>query len=164
MADFRVCIQNLNAYNNGRLVFEWTDVDFNTIEETVKRVLAHGGEEYEIADTEGFPVPVPSSTQFEDLISWKEELETTHLSEEIVAAYCNHHGFDVTDDSRACIGAAEDAYIGTFATAEAFAVEYWGDGRDIPEDVRPYIDWDMVARDLLLDGYFEENGHYFISR
>lgn len=58
----------------------------------------------------------------------------------------------------------EDAYSGQYDNAEEFAQEVWenyGDLNGLPDHVVGYIDWQAVARDLMIGDYVEHNGHYF---
>ncbi|MNF60730.1 Antirestriction protein (ArdA) [compost metagenome] len=61
--------------------------------------------------------------------------------------------------------AIEDAYMGEWDSDEDMAFDQWEQGgmlESIPEAARGYIDWELVARDLLIAGSVTEaNGHYF---
>lgn len=61
--------------------------------------------------------------------------------------------------------AIEDAYMGEWGSDEDMAFDQWEQGgilESIPEAARGYIDWGLVARDLLIAGSVTEaNGHYF---
>lgn len=61
--------------------------------------------------------------------------------------------------------AIEDAYMGEWDSAEDMAYEMWdqcGMLESVPEAARGYINWAMVARDMVLGGdVTEANGHYF---
>lgn len=61
--------------------------------------------------------------------------------------------------------AIEDAYMGEWNSDEDMAFDQWEQGgmlESIPEAARGYIDWELVARDLLIAGSVTEaNGHYF---
>lgn len=61
--------------------------------------------------------------------------------------------------------AIEDAYMGEWDSDEDMAAEQWEQGGmldGVPDAVRSYIDWELVARDMLLGSdVVEANGHYF---
>lgn len=58
----------------------------------------------------------------------------------------------------------EEAYAGEHRSDEDFAEQLWEDWgylSELPEFCKYYIDWEAVARDLMINGYTSENGHYF---
>jgi len=61
----------------------------------------------------------------------------------------------------------EDRYMGTWDCAEDMAAELWeewGMMEGVPQAVRPYINWQAIARDMELNGEFVKSGdHYFRS-
>ncbi|MNI97133.1 Antirestriction protein (ArdA) [compost metagenome] len=60
--------------------------------------------------------------------------------------------------------AIEDAYMGEWNSDEDMAFDLWEQGgmlESIPESARGYINWELVARDMLMSGVTEANGHYF---
>ena len=56
----------------------------------------------------------------------------------------------------------EEAYVGEYASDEAFTQELLEEVGDIPQDLPTYvhIDWEATARDIMYD-YSEEEGYYF---
>lgn len=165
MATFRVCLQNLSAYNDGRLVFEWLDLPLpeDEIEQARRRVLrAGGGEELMLADSEGFPFKVGEYDSLDSLNNWAEALENAN-DPEMVAAYLANMDHGVDDDPKSVIEDAEERFIGKFESRADFAEEYVGQSIDVPEALQYYIDWDRMGRDCLMDGYFESNDHYFYN-
>lgn len=58
----------------------------------------------------------------------------------------------------------EEAYHGEYKDDEDFAYQLWEDCgylSELPDYCRNYIDWEAVARDLMINDYNSENGHYF---
>lgn len=58
----------------------------------------------------------------------------------------------------------EEAYQGEHRNHGDFAYQLWDDCgylADVPDHLENYIDWEAVARDLMINDYQEENGHYF---
>ena len=57
-----------------------------------------------------------------------------------------------------------EAYQGYFRTDEDFAAdlaESCGYLDDMPENLRYYFDYEKFARDLMIDSFMEDSGHYF---
>ncbi|WP_421276165.1 antirestriction protein ArdA [Aeromonas veronii] len=57
-----------------------------------------------------------------------------------------------------------EAYAGQAESDEDFAQEQWeqwGYMENLPAFAANYIDWEMVARDLVGNGYLSDNGYYF---
>ena len=66
------------------------------------------------------------------------------------------------EEAAEAVEAFQDAYVGEFGSEEEFA-EYFADeeGLDIPDLVRPHIDWSDVWHCELRHDFYEVNGHYF---
>ena len=52
----------------------------------------------------------------------------------------------------------EDRYHGSFDSKEEFAEQLYDDRYEIPEHLQYYIDYQKIARDLFMDGYFAIEG------
>jgi antirestriction protein len=88
-----------------------------------------------------------------------ESLESTHLSIEVIEAYCSNFFYPADCE----MDKIEESYCGQFDSDEDFAVEMLdstGDLDSIPEHLRYYFDYAAFARDLMYD-YFEADGYYF---
>lgn len=143
----------------------WFDLDPDTTEEVIRAALAkelNNGQEIDelfISDSEGFATYFCSRECF-DFAEWEtflEELETTHLDEDVIMAYFENCGAASLDD-------VEEAYSGEWDSEEAFAedlLEQCGDLDRMPDNLRCYFDYEKFARDLMISDYFESNGHYF---
>lgn len=89
-----------------------------------------------------------------ELYNEARELVDNYYSEDVVAAALE---LGIT------LERLEDAYIGSYDSDEDFAQELWekcGYLNDLPDHVACYINWQAVARDLILD-YTQHGGHYF---
>jgi antirestriction protein len=164
--DCKVCIQSLAAYNNGRLINEWLDfpIHEDDLDAAKARVLSRGGgEELMIADSAGFPFRVGEYDSLTKLNEWAEVIEDRQVDEDALRAYCDNMNVGADSDPHETIRAFEAAYIGEYRRPENFAMEHWYGVEQIPEEFHCYIDWDSVARTMLSEGFFENNGYYFYN-
>lgn len=158
----RVWIGSLAAYNDGRLIGQWTDADdLDTLETVTAEVLkAGGGEEIALMDREGFG----------DLIG--EYTPLVKVAE--IAAAIDEHGAPFVayaenviggeiDDVAEMIADFENAYSGEYGTLADYAEDMVEQGLfgEIPENLTNYIDTDAIARDLECDGYSCVDGYVF---
>jgi antirestriction protein len=148
----------------------WIDMDDITEWEQVKEQLAShfkidadGIDEVLCSDIEGLPRHFYASNcdgfSMNDWADFKEQLEATHLDEEIIDAYLDnmgtYGGIDVSN--------IEDSYYGEFESFTDLAyhlMEETGDLDQIPENLRSYFDYEKFGDDLSFD-FFESNGYYF---
>jgi len=166
MAEFRICLQNLAAYNDGRLVFEWLDLPLSEdeIEGARRRVLrAGGGEELMLADSEGFPFPVGEYDSLDKLNDWAEALDNRGFNHDAFDAYCDNMHVSLGSDPIDTISEFEEAFIGEFRSHGDFAEDTMNGIIEIPEHLQYYIDWEKMGRDMVHEGYFETRGYYFRS-
>jgi antirestriction protein len=75
--------------------------------------------------------------------------------------YCDNQHIDA-EDAEDAVDAFQNDFIGDFESDAKFA-EYHADeeGLDIPDLVRPHIDWADVFHCELRHDYYELNGYYF---
>jgi len=163
MSNFRICIQNLSAYNGGRLIFEWLDLPASEdeIHAAQSRILEKGGgEELMLADSEGFPFKVGEYDSLARLNEWAEALDGEDV--EMIEAYCGNIHITADSDPRNTIQDAKDAFVGEFRSRAEFAEETYLSvyEREIPDFLRNHIDWYSVGSELLND-HWEINGYYF---
>lgn len=145
--EIRIYVACLAAYNNGILHGCWIDAKQEPdeirsgITAMLKASPIAGAEEYAIHDYEGFEGASLSEYQGIDSVA---EL----------AAFIAEHGamggklveyFGSLDDAREAI---EDRYAGEYQSVADFAQELTEQCTQIPENLRYYIDWDSMARDL----------------
>ncbi len=165
----RLYVACLAAYNAGLLHGRWIDV--TTPDELWAQVSAmlrespvEGAEEHAIHDYEGFEgAPVSEYASFEDVCA--------------LAEFIAEHGalgakvYRHVDEELDLAIAAFDDYAGEYKDAAHFAEEFTREsGTQIPEALQYYIDWEAMARDLVLNGeiFVIETGfdeaHIFWSR
>jgi antirestriction protein len=166
----RIYVACLAAYNDGHLHGKWIDAD-QTAEELAEEVTAMLAkspvplaEEYAIHDYDGFQ-------------GWKLEEYTSLAAVSAVAGLIASHGdafakwIDYTGMDPAEHEAEEleeqfqEQYRGHYSSEEDFAQTYpqefgedWvvtaiGSG-ELPEWAQAYMDWERIARDLFIDGFW----------
>ena len=156
----RVYIASLADYNEGRLYGDWIDADQdeNELERAIKEMLARspipGAEEWAIHDYEGFgPLRLD---EFESLAAVARIAKGIGKHGPAFAAWAAHVG----TDSEA-LDEFEDAYMGEWDSAVAFAEEMLDDMghideimRNVPEHLAPYvqIDFKGFVSDLVRNG------------
>lgn len=159
----RVWIGSLGSYNAGRLIGEWVEVSDNPDElrEHIARVVAKGeGGEHFFADRENLPGYFGEYSSPESLSEYVEELERADLDGIpgcVFRAVCDDHGQTVDPDRIHIYGDGEvrdgeDVALALCESCGGFA-EMVGAGKDLPDTVETYFDWDKYGRDLLLQGW-----------
>jgi len=148
----RIYVRCLASYNAGHLHGKWIDAtDADCIMEEIQEVLATSpehGEEWAIHDYEFHGLTIGEYEPIERVA------ELGRLIAEhgpAFAAYANNVGIDY-----ATADEFQDAFCGEHESERAYAEELFDDLNlsDIPEHVRPYIDYDLFTRDLFLsDNY-----------
>lgn len=156
----RVWIGCLAAYNQGHLHGEWVDASegLEGLEQARERVLRTSpgdfAEETFLADREGFGSLIGEYEQL-DRVARLGELIEEHG--EAFIGYAEHVDPNGSPDELA--EGFEDAYRGTFDTFEEHAEELisevgFAGVEQIPDALMPYLDMEMIARDLEQD-FFE---------
>lgn len=142
----------LAAYNNGILHGAWIDAaqEPEAIRDEVRAMLAAspvtGAEEYAIHDYEGF-----GSLRIEEYCGIERVSELAGFIGEhgaLGAAVLDHFCGDL-DEAREAI---EDRYHGCHASLADYLQELTEETTTIPESLRPYIDWQAMARDAEMSG------------
>lgn len=90
-----------------------------------------------------------------------ELLEMSDSDLDMLVAYTSNVGMNGSVDEM--LEEAQENYQGQYDNDEDFAAELLEDCgylNDLPSLVECHIDWQGVARDVMMD-YFEVNGHYF---
>lgn len=167
----RVHYWELSNYNNGTLIGNWFDLEgkakeehLEEVQEWLEEVSEQTGElceEIILGDTEDVPNRYVWEYGLSDeLFEYIETLENTHLEPEIVEAalLC-----DIPLDK------VEDAYLGQWDSDSDFAydqAEQMGYidsvNEKLPAWISCHIDWEGVARDLMVD-HIAANNHYFTT-
>ena len=147
----RIYVACLAAYNNGCLHGRWiTATTPDEIRTQVRAMLAASpiphAEEWAIHDYEGF-----EGAHLSEYASFETVCELADFIEdhgELGARLLSHFGDDLADAR-----AAFDEYAGEYRSAADFAEQFREDtGTQIPQNLRYYIDWEALARDMALNG------------
>jgi antirestriction protein len=165
----RLYVACLAAYNAGTLHGRW--IEATTPDDIWREVAAmlraspeDGAEEYAIHDYEGFEgIPISEFASFETVCALA-DFVTEHGA---LGAKVYRHVDEDLDAARE----AFDNYAGVYPSAAHFAEEITRDGgTKIPKALEYYIDWEAMARDMVLNGdiFVIETGfdeaHIFWSR
>jgi antirestriction protein len=155
MANVRIYVACLAAYNHGILHGKWIDAlqPPDDIMDDIIQMLANSpipnAEEWSIHDFDGF-----GSYQLDEYTCIKTVSEMANLivehGELFIAA------FDYYGDIETAVTALEDNYYGEYSSELDFATELFDDCylHDVPETLRYYIDYHAFARDLFISDYF----------
>lgn len=161
----RFCEIQLDVWMDARDVAEaggpysWVEDNCDLEEDELDLITNH---DYEVVDDEGGVVghfchynSGWGSCDWLGLEEALEEMERECLEEEMVLA-----GLALGIP----MSRIREAYQGEYSNHEAFAEQLWEDCgylSEMPEFAQGYIDWESVARDLMINDFNEENGHYF---
>ena len=146
----RIYIACLASYNNGILHGAWTDPTqgIEAIHDALTEILStssmEDAEEWAIHDYEGFGgVPISEYESLDHVADLAEFIEQYGM---LGAALLSDH-YDLENAKRAI----NENYAGSFESVADFAQELTEDSIDIPERLRFYIDYDAMARDMLVN-------------
>lgn len=161
----RIYIADLAAYNAGKLIGKWLDLDDYTDAKELKDAVAdwmrtRGIEEIAVHDYDD----CPADSYFGECPSFVELFKYHEL-------YTNHGSafaswFSLGNYSHDCDEWEEqfqDVYVGQYDSWVDFAMNLLQDTgalESIPEHLRCYFDYSAYARDLKYD-YTEADGFYF---
>lgn len=177
----RVWVGSLAAYNAGRLVGAWIDLDGKDADDVAEEAReamrpmiagwmgeAEAFDELWVMDHEGIGELVNGECGIAEAVAAAEVMAIVHenaLADEF-SAYVANIGRQYID-----IATVEDdfrsAYLGTFSSVEEYAEQYadeTGMLDPIPENLRGYFDFRAFGRDLVLGGdiwYDEASGAVF---
>ena len=149
--EIRIYVADLAAYNAGYLHGVWIDAtqDVEDIQAQIDAMLKSSpvadAEEYAIHDYEGFDGYN---------LGEYEGIEAAH---EIAAFIEEHPDFGGallahTSDLEEAKKAAEENYRGCYKSLADYAEELTEETGEIPENLRYYIDYERMARDMELNG------------
>lgn len=148
--EIRIYAACLASYNNGILHGAWIDAqqDADSIKEAISEMLEaspeHGAEEFTVHDYEGFEGLSLSEFEGIEQIAEKAAFITEHGK--LGAELANYYG-----DMQSAITALEDHYAGEFESVAEFAEQTTRETTAIPDSLQFYIDWDRMARDLVIN-------------
>ncbi len=146
----RIYVACLAAYNNGHLHGSWIGVeDEDSIHEAVRAILKSSpipdAEEYAIHDYENFDgVTINEYDSFARVVEIAEFLEN-----------CSGFGGKLLENYGGDIEDAESAlerYNGEYESLADFAEELTESTTQIPENLKYYIDYKSMARDMEMNG------------
>ncbi len=146
----RIYVACLAAYNNGHLHGSWIDVeDEDSIHEAVRAVLKSSpiteAEEWAIHDYENFDgVTINEYDSFARVVEIAEFLEN-----------CSGFGGKLLENYGGDIEDAESAlerYSGEYESLADFAEELTESTTEIPKNLKYYIDYKSMARDMEMNG------------
>lgn len=152
--DVKIYLTNLAKYNEGRLIGKWLDLPLaeEDLSEGLKRVLGCD-EEYFITDFEA-PFSIDEYDNLQELNEFVEELEKLdEYEQEKVFHLINTIGYSRDD----ALEKHEDVTFYPNMTLEEVTVELVEEGifGNIADNIKCYIDYEKLARDLSMDGYYE---------
>jgi antirestriction protein len=165
----RIYVACLAAYNAGTLHGAWIDVTtpddiWTAVSAMLRASPEEGAEEHAIHDYEGFEgAPVSEYASFEDVCALADLIaERGALGAKL---------FRYVGEELDLAIAAFDDYAGAYKDAAHFAEDFFREtGTEILKALEYYIDWEAMARDMVLNGeiFVIETGfdeaHIFWSR
>ncbi len=160
----KIYVACLAAYNNGILHGTWIEAaqDKEAIQAEIKAMLAQspiaGAEEWAIHDYEGFCGLRLS--EYEDMVKVAEMAALIEEHGQAWARYADHVGI-----AHATAEWFKEAFHGEWDSEEAFAEDLAEETMSIPEHLQGYIDYEKMARDLLINEYYSaegENGKIYV--
>ncbi len=134
------------AYSAGHLHGKWIDAtqDPEDIDTEIAAVVASSpvpnAEEVGIFDTENMEGMEPNSCRGEDIARLGEFIAERGVLGAKVAAY---YGGNLDDAIEAF-----ERFCGEFDSLEDYAEEFFNETHEVPKALAPYIDYELVARDL----------------
>lgn len=156
----RVYVACLAAYNNGFLHGEWIDLeDAEHVRDDIRRILetspVPGAEEYAIHDTDDFGSLRVEYSSPDELVAIADFIrEYGQLGLAVLDYVCG--------DLKNARIMMQDQYVGEYKSEADFAEQFHDEiEAHIDDRLRYYIDWEAVARDMVLNGDITaiETGH-----
>jgi len=158
--DVRIYLTNLAQYNAGCLIGKWLDLplDEEELSKEVKAVLG-SDEEYFITDYEA-DFRIEEYENLHELNSFAEALsELDEYEQEKVFYLIESIGYKREE----ALERHEDVTFYKGMTLEDVAEELISEGcfGSIPDNIQWYLDYEKIARDLSMDGYYETSSGTF---
>lgn len=158
----RIYVGTYAKYNSGNLSGEWLDLDdYDSAEDfyTAANELHADEDDPELMfqDWEGIPREyIGESSLSPEFFTRREIIQKSPLDEEVFNAAAELDNIPADQ--------VEDAYVGSYSSDEDFAYELaeeCGYLAQMPEAIRNYFDAASFAKDLMINDYQEQDGHYF---
>jgi len=152
MTQPRIYVACLAAYNNGQLHGAWLTADSGEAElhESIRNMLAASpiahAEEWAIHDHEGFCGIAVAEYASMETVARLAEFAAEH--EELGAAVLAYFGGDLDEAEEAL----KDRYFGVWKSLADYLEETTDEVGSLPAHLRPYIDWQAMARDVNYSG------------
>ena len=163
----RIYIADLSAYNAGKLIGKWLDLDDYTDAEALKDAVfdwlkERGIEEYAIHDYDD----CPAHDEFGEYPDWNEIFTYHTLYKEYGDSFATWFGLSYPDcDYDTWEDKYNDDFEGEWDNWKDYAqclIDECGVLGEIPDQLAPYIDYVAFARDLQCSGeYTEQDGYFF---
>lgn len=161
----RVYIACLASYNAGILHGKWADaIDADDLRASIDDVLktspTEGAEEYAIHDYDGIPSTFGECPDLDELCRFGALLDSGDVDAEAWAIFWESDSFDSVDEA---YDAYQESYIGEqdlVDYAEELFDELYGH-TEAYKMMHHYIDYAKFARELEIEGYWEQDGHLF---
>ena len=118
----KIYVASLEAYNNGRMVGDWiTPTDYLSFDKFRWAIMdaTKNADEVAVHDYEGINLN-NEYPDFEKLYEFCQDLEDSHLDEEVITAYANNIHSELTSE---LIQKAEENFVGTCDSFQEFADE-----------------------------------------
>jgi antirestriction protein len=152
ISETKIYVADIVAYNNGVLHGVWIEdlLDLDEINQQVANMLSKSpvgyAEEYAIHDYEGFgELEIGEFVSLNRINQIAIFLNEYQDCGDVVLTYCNG---DIGEANRLL----EDCYQGIYDSIEDYAQEIFEECYSIPDPLKYYIDWNRLARDMLLNG------------
>ena len=155
----RVYVACLASYNNGVLHGAWIDATqgeegiWRDVSQMLLKSPAEFAEEWSIHDYEGFgDIHLSEYASFETVAEYADFIETHgEVGSKLVAYFGNIEDAEY---------ALQDHYAGEYDRLEDYDEELTEETTQIPENLRYYIDYEKMARDLAINDVMTiEVGH-----
>lgn len=173
----RIYVASLLDYNCGTLHGAWFDVDCIDavslgaeiqlmLDKSPHAAMGDGiAEEFAIHDHEGFGgFSIGEYTSLEFVVRLAELIEEHGHPFAVFAEYIWTSEVHTAEDLDDAESAFTDAWIGNMS-AEEYAEDILNECYDIPESIRPYVDAEKFARDMVIGGdiaEFYEDGEFYL--
>ena len=151
----RIALTNLKKYNEGTLVYEWVELPCDDFDAVFDRI---GHDEYFISDheCEEFHVQINEYDRITELNELAEQIdELSEYEQKVLVAIMEANSnsikdaLDIIENDNYLFYAVEDfdELVDMFIDEGLFG--------EIPENIKNYLDYGKIARDLEYDGFVQ---------